>query len=325
MSPHEPARSPPAVRARLLIVAGHDSSAGAGIDADVESVRELPIEPLTVVTAYTDQDAHGVREIGARDPDEWLAEALEIALHDAIAEHEIALDDLITERDNALHEASTEHQNAHHRAIAERETFPDDAASPSRHARPPIAAVKIGLLPGFEHVHAASRLVVRLRALHGETFPIVVDPVMSSSSGTKFMDGAAIAALRRTLVPRGIVLTPNVDELAALCRASAEELAREPASRAREASKLLAEGARAVIVKGGHCIEDPVRDLVAVAGGRMTWLEHARVSGGKIRGSGCRFATRVAARLALGSEIEAAAKDAGEYVSRLIRASAVRG
>jgi hydroxymethylpyrimidine/phosphomethylpyrimidine kinase len=184
--------------------------------------------------------------------------------------------------------------------------------------------VKLGLLPGFEHVHAASRLVVRLRALHGETLPIVVDPVMSSSSGTTFMDGAAIAALRRTLVPHGIVLTPNVDELAALCRASVEELAREPASRAREASKLVAEGARAVIVKGGHGIEDPVRDLVAVAGGRMTWLEHARVSGGKIRGSGCRFATRVAARLALGSEIEAAAQDAGEYVNRLIRASAPR-
>ena len=60
---------------RILIVAGHDSSGGAGIDADREAVADLPVEALCVVTAFTDQDDRTVRSLGARRPEEWLREA----------------------------------------------------------------------------------------------------------------------------------------------------------------------------------------------------------------------------------------------------------
>src|SRR5437773_2218931 len=64
---------------RLLIIAGHDSSKCAGVDADRESVRDLSIEPLVVVTAFTIQDEHGVHGIEAREPGDWEDEALELA------------------------------------------------------------------------------------------------------------------------------------------------------------------------------------------------------------------------------------------------------
>lgn len=250
-----------------MIIAGHDPSGGAGIDADRASVRRLPIEPVCVVTAWTDQDEHGVRAIGARLPEEWLAEAR--------------------------------------------------AASVA-----PIAALKLGLLPGVEHVRAAGEFVREARARHGAQLPIVIDPVLSSSSGARFLDRAAIEALIAELAMTNAILTPNLVEAAELTGVSATEIATSLPTRIRAARMLLAYGGEAVIIKGGHGREDPVRDLVATRGGQLRWLRHQRVPGGKVRGSGCRFATRLAAELALGRSLEAAARVAGRHVAQLIGAHA---
>lgn len=249
---------------RLLIVAGHDPSGGAGIEADRESVSDLAIDPLFVVTAFTDQDASCVRSIGAREPEAWLGEALELV------------------GDGVL-------------------------------------GVKFGLLPGAEHVRTAARLLCMLQERSTKPFSTVVDPVIASSSGTRFMYGEAIDAVRLELVLLGIVLTPNLPEAAELARQPLDDLIRHPERRIEAAEYLLALGARAVVIKGGHGAEDPIRDLVAAADGTVSWHEHPRVAGGKIRGSGCRYASRLAAGLALGRSLEESAHEAGTYVARLIR------
>lgn len=249
----------------LLVVAGHDPS-GAGVDADRDAARGLDVELATVVTANTDQDARGVRSIGARDPRTWTREAFTFVLRE-------------------------------------------------------LGAAKLGLLPGAEHVRAARDLARALRERHGASFPIVVDPVIAASSGGRFLDRDGVAALKRELLPEHVVLTPNLAELAELANLDARELERSLDLRLRGARELLSLGASAVLVKGGHGREDPVRDLVARADGRFEWLLHPRVAGGKVRGSGCRYATRVAAHSALGTPLETAAELAARHVTELVAAT----
>jgi len=178
----------------------------------------------------------------------------------------------------------------------------------------PVAALKFGLLPGGEHVRAAAELVHEARERAGGLCWVVVDPVLGSSSGGRFLDDAAAREYVLALTPAGVVLTPNLDELAELSATDRERLVRDPSARTAAARALLERGASAVIVKAGHGTEDPARDLVLEAGRSEVWLEHPRIPGGKVRGSGCRFATRVAANLALGTGLVRAARDAGEHV-----------
>jgi hydroxymethylpyrimidine/phosphomethylpyrimidine kinase len=269
---------------RVLVVGGHDPS-GAGVDADRAALSDLDVEVLVVVTAHTDQDDHGVRSIGAVDARTWLAEALAHVQHGT-----------------------------------------DDRG---------VDAIKLGLLPGVEHVRAAVRLARAARAAHSEhspgvgrsammheldsaVFSIVLDPVIRASSGARFLDANAVEAMRGELIGEDVIVTPNIDELAELARVPAALLAASITARTHAAEMLLGLGARAVIAKGGHGLEDPVRDLVIERNGRVVTIEHARVVGGKIRGSGCRFAARLAGRMGESWPLEKAAKDASDHVSAAI-------
>jgi hydroxymethylpyrimidine/phosphomethylpyrimidine kinase len=333
--------------ARILIVGGHDSSGGAGIDADHESVRDLPIEPIVVATAFTIQDDRGVQSIGAREPNAWMREARELVEKNTqIAEHRgeradsneraVKLDreiadanvlaakrdreladesDLAAKLDRAITETSDPAVKVD-RARADAHVLA--ANLDSELADVSLHAVKFGLLPGAEHMRAAVALVSNLRR-EIPKLPVVVDPVITSSSGTRFLDRAALDALRNEVIAVHIVLTPNLAEAAELASMPLAKLVHEPESRIEAARKLLALGAAAVIVKAGHGTEDPARDLIAARGEPIRWVEHARIRGGKIRGSGCRFATRLAAHLALGRTLEAGAREAGEHVARQIR------
>lgn len=249
---------------RLLIVAGHDPS-GAGIDADRASLRGVAVEPLFVVTAFTEQDECGVRTIGAREPSEWLEEALACA-------------------------------------------------------SPAVAAVKFGLLPGASHVRAACALVRAVRASRVTRIQIVVDPVITASSGSRFLDEDGVDALRRELIAESVVLTPNLSEAAELANLPLAELVASLDARIEAAHELQALGALAVILKGGHGREDPVHDLVVDEHGHIGWHTHPRIRDGKIRGSGCRFASRLAAGLAQGATLEASAHEAGLAVAAAIGA-----
>lgn len=182
--------------------------------------------------------------------------------------------------------------------------------------------VKTGLLPGAEHV----RLVAELARETGCTF--VVDPVLGASGGEPFLDAAGVRALVEELLPTGPVLTPNLPEAAALADVDEELAGADEAAllaRTRVALRLVDRGARAVLLKGGHGREDPVVDLVVAADRRPVRIRHARRVGRSLHGSGCRYASVVAARLALGATLEDAAETAAAYVAerldRLARGS----
>ncbi|MBL8863486.1 MAG: bifunctional hydroxymethylpyrimidine kinase/phosphomethylpyrimidine kinase [Planctomycetes bacterium] len=180
-------------------------------------------------------------------------------------------------------------------------------------------ALKFGLLPGAAHVERAARLVRELARGAGPR--VVVDPVIAASSGVRFLAAGDVEALRGELLGLSVIVTPNVPEAAELARVPVDDLAHDPGSRIEAARILLGLGAAAVILKGGHGSEEPVLDLLLELGGQPVWLPHPRTRGGRLRGSGCRFAARVAGRLALGEPLEAATRDAGQHVAARIAAA----
>ncbi|MFN0009294.1 MAG: hydroxymethylpyrimidine/phosphomethylpyrimidine kinase [Planctomycetota bacterium] len=187
-----------------------------------------------------------------------------------------------------------------------------------------IAAIKFGLLPGAAHVLAARDLLRELRGIAGKELPAIVDPVIRASSGGTFLDAEAVETMGE-LTREGVILTPNLSEAAELAGVMPEDLGESLEARRTAAQILLDAGARAVIVKGGHGAEDPVRDLIVMREGKLKWLTRPRIAGGSIRGSGCRFASRLAARLALGASLEAAAEEAGTFVAgEIARAASAR-
>lgn len=220
--------------------------------------------------------------------------------------------------------ARTDQDDRAVRSVGERD--PEEwGREASEAAREGVAALKFGLLPGVDHVRAARALVRRLRERGGAEIRVVVDPVIRASSGGVFLDARAVEILRGELVAEGVVLTPNLAEAAELACLATRELESSFPARIEAARILLALGAAAVVIKGGHGREDPVRDLVARADGGYRWIERRRVPGIGLRGSGCRFATRLAGGLALGRTLEEAAEAAGEFVAAEIARRAREG
>lgn len=177
-------------------------------------------------------------------------------------------------------------------------------------------AVKTGLLPGVEHVQELAGLMGQLR-FDAPGVPWVLDPVLGSTLGDVFLGEEGVRALRG-LLALGPLVTPNLPEAARLTGVEEQVLVEDPGARLVAAQRLVQGGAAGVILKGGHGGEDPLQELVLMAGEAPLWLERPRRSGG-LRGSGCRHASFLAAALGLGKDPGMAAREAGEWVSSQIR------
>jgi hydroxymethylpyrimidine/phosphomethylpyrimidine kinase len=171
-----------------------------------------------------------------------------------------------------------------------------------------IDAVKTGMLGSAAIVEAVAS------ALGHWTLPkIVVDPVMVAKSGDRLIDEDAAAALRERLLPLASVLTPNRLEAEVLL--DAEVRTRDDAPLAARA--LVALGAHAVVIKGGHFEEPDVVDLF-YDGKAFHEFRHPRQNTRHTHGTGCTFAAAIAACLARGAELPAAVQEASDYVAGAI-------
>ena len=176
-----------------------------------------------------------------------------------------------------------------------------------------IAATKIGMLATSAIVEAVAAAIEEL------DLPLVVlDPVLVSSSGSRLLDDDGVAALREALIPLARVVTPNIPEAEALSgvRITTPADARAAARRIQEM------GAAAVIITGGHgaaAMADggTVDDLV-LDGDTFVEYRVARVDSPHTHGTGCTFASAVAAGLALGHSLADAAARAQRYVAGAI-------
>jgi hydroxymethylpyrimidine/phosphomethylpyrimidine kinase len=174
-----------------------------------------------------------------------------------------------------------------------------------------VGAVKLGML-----AHAAAIEVVAAALDRYRPPNVVLDPVMVASSGERLLHAGAIGRLRE-LVRRARVLTPNLAEAAALLETP---LARDEREMRAQAEKLLALGAGAVLIKGGHGSGPESVDLLVTADGALRFAA-PRATTRNTHGSGCTLASAVAAALARGLTLDEAVKQAKDYVTAAIEAA----
>jgi hydroxymethylpyrimidine/phosphomethylpyrimidine kinase len=175
-----------------------------------------------------------------------------------------------------------------------------------------VGAVKIGMLSRASVIAAVAAGLER----HGQQ-RIVLDPVMVATSGDRLLAPDAVEALRRDLIPRALVITPNLPEAAALLDAP---LARNEVDMRGQAERLLALGARAVLIKGGHDDGAESVDLL-IEPTRQTRLAAIRVATKNTHGTGCTLSSAIAAGLAKGLDLGAAVRAAKDYVTAAIAAA----
>lgn len=242
-----------------LTIAGSDSIAGAGIQADLKTFAALGLYGVSAITAVTAQNTAGVTEIFALSPEIVRAQI-----------------DAVTQ----------------------------DAK---------VAAVKTGMLATGDIVRAVSERLAQLQLRR-----LVVDPVMAAGTGDgrTLLATDAVSILKTQLLPLATVVTPNLAEALVLSGVHVDS-----ADSAREAANVIAGfGVDAVVIKGGHSAGPHAIDFL-FHDGTFEELPAARIDVGNVHGTGCTFASAIAARLALGDDIPAAVERAKRYITGAIEHS----
>lgn len=240
---------------RLLVIAGSDSSAGAGLQADLKTAQAFGVYAQTAATAVTAQDTEGVHAVSPVPPDMVRAQ-----IHAALGD--IGAD-----------------------------------------------AIKIGMLADAGIAAAVADALAETQA------PLVLDPVLVSTSGATLLEEAGIGVLKSRFLPRARLIIPNLPE--------AEALTATPIRDERDcdlaANRLAAMGCRNVLITGGHGEGDTVRDVLYQAGRRVLVLESARQKSVHTHGTGCALSTAIACGLAQGLAMPDAVRRAHDFVQAAIR------
>ena len=170
----------------------------------------------------------------------------------------------------------------------------------------PVEAIKIGLLGS----PANTRVVAEFLKNNYDGVPLVLDPVMVSTSGHVFLEPEAVAALKE-LMSQATLVTPNLSE--------AEALWGRPINnnddRRKAAEAVLAHGAENVLIKGGHGQGDTADDFLMGKAGEV-WFHGPRVRTKNTHGTGCTLSSAIAANLASGLSLAESVGLAKEYVGK---------
>lgn len=239
---------------KTLTIAGSDSGAGAGIQADLKTFAAHGVYGASVVTAITAQNTRGVTQIFELSP-ELVAAQIDAVIEDIGAD-----------------------------------------------------ALKTGMLSDSAIIEIVAEKIKEHRLQN-----LVVDPVMIAKSGDALLRPDAIEALKSRLIPLATIVTPNLPE--------AERLTGIHASRISDiqeaARKIVAMGARSVVIKGGHR-KGPAADLF-FDGKKFRTFTSARIRTSNTHGTGCTFSAAIAANLAKGEKLEQAVAHAKSFITQAIR------
>jgi hydroxymethylpyrimidine/phosphomethylpyrimidine kinase len=239
-------------RPRVLVIAGSDSSGGAGLLRDVQVLSEFGVDTSCAITSVTAQTDHRVASkcvLSAELVREQVRTALECG---------------------------------------------------------PIHAIKIGMLASGVIVAAVSEVLPA-----SEHVPIVLDPVLVSSSGTSLLDAAGVIALKEQLFSRCTLITPNLMEAATLL---GKDIAGTTAAMLKQAEELLLRfGPAAVLLKGGHANDPEALDILLRRSAAPVLLRAERLNV-SLRGTGCALSSAIAASLASGMPLHSACRRAKDYM-----------
>jgi hydroxymethylpyrimidine/phosphomethylpyrimidine kinase len=238
----------------VLIIAGSDSSGGAGIQADLKTVSALGAFGMTAITALTAQNTTGVDAVLEVEPG-FIARQIDACITD------IGCD-----------------------------------------------AVKIGMLSSAGIIETVAQKIYEYRLS-----PVVLDPVMIAKSGAPLLQREAVEALKTKLFPMATVTTPNLYETAMLVGREIRTL-----EEMKEAARAIRDlGPANVVVKAGH-VPEIAADLL-YDGSEFTELAGERIATANTHGTGCIFASAIAAGLAQKKSVEESVTAARQFVLAAIR------
>ena len=172
-----------------------------------------------------------------------------------------------------------------------------------------VDAVKIGMLHAPEIVEVVAWAIDHYRLKN-----VVLDPVMVATSGDRLIASDTVQVLVRELFPRAALITPNLDEAALLLQQPIVDA--DGLDGAAEA--LLAMGAQAVLLKGGHLPGDALVDVLLQPGQPMLRLTSTRIPSRNVHGTGCTLSSAIAAHLALGLGLVDAVQAARHFIRAAI-------
>ncbi|MCH6259031.1 hydroxymethylpyrimidine/phosphomethylpyrimidine kinase [Puniceicoccaceae bacterium K14] len=177
----------------------------------------------------------------------------------------------------------------------------------------PVKSIKGGMLGSLDIATAVAEILMDFPDI-----PYVLDPVLASTSGHDLLDPKALAYLRETLMPRAVLITPNLQELYALSEQPREV---PPLVAAQGLAKYIK---RFVLLKGGHFFGAQCEDWLVNPDGGQEVFAGERIESKNVRGTGCALSSLIAAHLAGGSSVPAAVLKAKRELESSIRSMADR-
>ena len=183
----------------------------------------------------------------------------------------------------------------------------------------PLAGIKIGMLATAANVAMVADFLEMLRD-EKRRGPVVLDPVVRSSSGKELLDKEGVAVLRERLLPVVDWVTPNLEELGVLTGLCVR--GRKDMLEAARVLRAMGEELN-VLVTGGHL--DPPDDLLVPILGEVLWLPGEKIVSQSTHGTGCAFSSALLSRLVLGDAAKDAARMAKMYVVEAIRTAEMVG
>jgi hydroxymethylpyrimidine/phosphomethylpyrimidine kinase len=288
-----------------LTIAGSDSGAGAGIQADLKTFAALGVYGASVVTALTAQSTRGVRAVHYPPP-EIVGAQIEAVLEDFDAAAikigmlwMAAIVEVVAENLPSPHSPSKDGRPLERplgRGVGGEGWRANRARAMSQDPHP---ADYVGhLLPGGEGKRAFT----------------IYDPVMIASSGDALSGAGFVETVRASLLPLVDCLTPNLAEAAALL---GEPVARSEADMARQGEALLKLGPRAVLMKGGHLKSEEAIDLL-VTEDAVHRFAAPRLLSKNLHGTGCTLSSAIATNIVLGATLPEAVAAAKAFVRQAI-------
>ncbi|MDX1950149.1 MAG: bifunctional hydroxymethylpyrimidine kinase/phosphomethylpyrimidine kinase [Rickettsiales bacterium] len=237
---------------KILIIAGSDSGAGAGIQADIKTAFANGVYASTAITSVTAQNTLGVQSVEH--------------LSDGIISAQIT---------SVLSDISADY-------------------------------IKTGMLANERIIKIVSK------TLENYNIPIVADPVMVAKGGYKLLEENAIDALKKYILSKAFLITPNIPEAEFLCGFTISNI-----NDMKNASQSILEkiGCNAVLLKGGHLEGDILTDILAEKGKGITLeISDSKIQTINTHGTGCSYASAITSNLAKGQSIVDAIKKAHKYV-----------
>jgi hydroxymethylpyrimidine/phosphomethylpyrimidine kinase len=244
-------------KSKVLIIAGSDSSGGAGIQADIKTVSALGCYAMTAITAVTVQNTTGVNSIIPIKPKE-ISNQIEFTARDI---------------------------------------------KPN--------AIKIGMLHSAKVISAVMKSLKKI-----DIKKIVLDPVMVAKGGTKLINNEAIDEIKKKLMKKILLITPNIPEAELLTNTKINSL-----NDMIKAGQLLINfGANNVLIKGGHLKSNEINDIL-LNKKIIKIFKNKKYKSKNTHGTGCTLSSAIATNLSCGKDLIKSCEQGIKYVNEAIKSN----